>query len=75
MKRMGGKGAMLHMNQIDEIKRLQRMGYGAYQIATRLGIDRKTVSKYMEQEDFNVSLQSPKSLPSKLDPWKPKIDA
>ena len=63
------------MNQIDEIKSLQRMGYGPYQIAIRLGIDRKTVSKYMDQEDFNVCLQSPKRLPSKLDPWKPKIDA
>jgi transposase len=65
---------MLHMNQIDEIKQLQLMGYGPHQIAIRLGIDRKTVSKYMGQEDFNSSLEAPKSLPSKLDPWKPTID-
>ena len=66
---------MLHMNQIDEIKQLQRMGYGPHQIATRLGIDRKTVSKYIGQEDFNASLGALKSLPSKLDPWKPTIDS
>lgn len=66
---------MLHMNQIDEIKDLQRRGYGPYQIATRLGIDRKSVSKYMGQEDFNVSPETPKHLPSKLDPWKPTIDS
>ena len=66
---------MLHMNQIDEIKHLQRMGFGPHQIAKRLGIDRKTVSKYMGQEDFNTLLETPKSLPSKLDAWKPTIDA
>lgn len=59
---------MLNMNQIDEIKHLQRLGYGPQQIATRLGVDRKTVNKHMDQDDFGVSLETPKSLPSKLDP-------
>ena len=35
------------MNQIDQIKELQRQGYGAKEIAVRLGIDRKTTAKYM----------------------------
>lgn len=63
------------MNQIDEIKQLQRNGYGPRQIEARLGIDRKTARKYMEQEDFNIARKDAKILPSKLDPWKPTIDA
>jgi Transposase and inactivated derivatives len=65
---------MLHMNQIDQIKDLQRQGLGACEIATRLGIDRKTTAKYMKQEDFSVSREAQAPLPSKLDPWKPIID-
>ena len=32
------------MNQIDQIKDLQRQGYGAKQIAPRLRFDRKTTA-------------------------------
>jgi len=33
------------MNQIDQIKELQRQGHGSLEIAGRLKIDRKTVAK------------------------------
>ena len=65
---------MLRMNQIDEIKELQRQGLGPKEIAGRLNLDRKTVAKYMKVEDFNGVLSGKKASVSKLDPWKPKID-
>ncbi len=41
------------MNQIDQIKELQRQGYGPKEIAARLGIDRKTSTKYMLEDDWS----------------------
>lgn len=65
---------MLQMNQIDQIKELQRQGYGPKEIAARLGIDRKTTSKYMKTEDYSGGAPARKSTPSKLDPWKAEIE-
>lgn len=65
---------MLRMNQIDEIKELQRQGLGPQEIAGRLSLNRKTVAKYMKAEDFNGGFLSKKTAASKLDPWKQKID-
>ena len=65
---------MLHMNQIDQVKDLQRQGFGPCEIAERLGINRKTTAKYMKQEDFSAPAELQAPLPSKLDPWKPTID-
>jgi transposase len=64
---------MLQMNQIDQIKDLQRQGYGPREIAARLCIDRKTTAKYMATEDYSDSVPSRKTAPSKLDPWKAEI--
>ena len=44
---------MLKMVQVDMLKDLQRKGMGPGDIAERLGIDRKTASKYMNMEDYN----------------------
>jgi transposase len=65
---------MLVMNQIDQIKELQRQGYGAKEIAARLSIDRKTTAKYMQREDFNAVVVTSRATSSRLDPWKPQID-
>jgi transposase len=65
---------MLRMNQIDQIKELQRQGLGSREIAGRLDIDRKTAAKYMGEEDFSGQAWVRKAAVSKLDPWKPKID-
>jgi transposase len=65
---------MLRMNQIDEIKELQRQGLGPQEIAGRLNLNRKTVAKYMKVEDFNGTLLGKRASVSKLDLWKPKID-
>jgi Transposase and inactivated derivatives len=65
---------MLQMNQIDQIKDLQRQGYGPKEIAARLGLDRKTTAKYMGTEDYSGGIPSRKATPSKLDPWKAEIE-
>ena len=41
------------MNQIDQIKELQRQGLGPQEITGRLSLNRKTEAKYMKFEDFN----------------------
>jgi len=65
---------MLTMNQIDEIKELQRQGYGPLEVSKRLGINRKTVSRYMKQEDFEPDGLKLSPKPSKFDPWKQEVD-
>ncbi len=63
------------MARIDQIKELHnQQGLGPSEIAGRLGIDRKTVRKYMAREDFNEEVPLKESHPSKLDRWKNKID-
>ncbi len=59
---------MLRMNQIDQIKDLQRQGLGSQEIASRLYLNRKTVAKYMGEEDVNGQPWAPKTAASKLDP-------
>ncbi|MBU4491109.1 MAG: IS21 family transposase [Euryarchaeota archaeon] len=65
---------MLRMKQIEAIKEMQNDGSGPCEIAEKLSIDRKTVSKYMKQEDFTPLLSVQKEYPSKLDKWKETID-
>jgi len=59
---------MLRMNQIDQIKELQRQGLGSQEIPARLNIDRKTAAKYMGEEDFSGPAWVKKAAVSKLDP-------
>lgn len=65
----------LSMDQIHRIKELQMQQKGPYQIAGELGIDPKTVRKYMAQEDFSPSPPLTEPRPSKLDPYKATIDS
>ena len=47
------------------------------QIASETGLNRKTISKYVDMEDFNSPPPTPASSEvheSKLDPFKPLID-
>lgn len=62
------------MNQIEIIKEMKNNGKGVCDIAEVLQIDRKTVSKYMKKENFEVQFIKQKTNPSKLDKWKPVID-
>lgn len=65
---------MLRMNQVDQIKDLQRQGLGPQEIGSRLRIDRKTVACYMARDDFRQALVPKSPASSRLDPFKPKID-
>jgi len=47
---------MLRMNQVDQIKELQRQGVGPQEIASRLRLDRKTVTRYMACDDYDMKL-------------------
>ena len=62
------------MQQIVTIRELRAEGLGLSAMARRLGIDRKTIRKYLAQEDFSPPAPSaPQERPSLLDPYKPVI--
>ncbi|WDL98474.1 IS21 family transposase [Alicyclobacillus sp. ALC3] len=61
------------MGQIELVKEMQAKGLGPVEISNRLRIDRKTVRKYMQQEDFSPNHREVRIVPSKLDPYKETI--
>ena len=61
------------MNQIDQIKELQRQGYGPKEIAARLRIDRKTTAQVHAQGRLQPRGGAQREA-SKLDPWKAQIE-
>lgn len=63
------------MEQIHQIKQLQLQQKGPYQIAKELGIDPKTVRRYMAKEDFSPKAPIPEERTSVLDPYKATIEA
>lgn len=68
----------LTMDQIHHIRVMfYQQGMKISEIASETGLNRKTVSKYVDMEDFNSPPPTPKSEEkheSKLDPFKPLID-
>ena len=62
------------MNQIEEVKELQRQGLTTTEIADRLRLNRKTATKYMHADDYNPVTPNKKVEESKLDRWKATID-
>lgn len=65
---------MLRMNQVDQIKELQRQGVGPQEIGRRLSLNRKTVARYMAREDYEREVAAKSTAVSRLDPFKPKIE-
>ena len=63
------------MSTIHQIKVLQAQGYGVSAIAETLGIDRKTVRKYLQQTDFSPTVPVQRKRASKLDRYQATIDA
>ncbi len=51
-KGKGGK-EMLTMSQINDIRDLSQKGYSISKISSLTGLDRKTVRKYLNQDDFS----------------------
>ncbi|MBN1242979.1 MAG: IS30 family transposase, partial [Spirochaetales bacterium] len=62
------------MNQVDQIKELQRQGLGPQEIAGRLKLDRKTVTRYMKRDNYERGLKAKAPAVLRLDPFKAKID-
>lgn len=65
---------MLTMKQIATIKEMQNAGTRVCNIAEVLQVDRKTVRKYMNEENFEEPLLIQKTRSSKVDKWKHIID-
>lgn len=70
---------MIAMDQIKHIKSLYfEQGMNLSEISSETKLDWKTVKKYVDKEDFNEPppvLKASKKRTSKLDPFKPQIDA
>ena len=64
---------MLKMSQVNYIRDLSNSGYRIAEISKKLKLDRKTVRKYLSQEDFSPTPPVKHPAPSKLDPYKSKI--
>ena len=58
------------MAKIDRIRSMAADGYGPSAISDQVGVDRKTVRKYLAQEDFSPPLPAEVMKASKLDPFK-----
>ena len=64
---------MLKISQVNYIRDLSNSGYRVAEISKKLKLDRKTVRKYLNQEDFSPTPPVKHPVPSKLTPYKPKI--
>ena len=64
------------MEQVEEIRRLEGLGYSRTQIADKMGVSRPTVRKYADLDDFAVPrpVSGKGSKESILDEFKPVID-
>lgn len=60
---------MLTMSQINNIRDLGKLGYPISKIASITGADRKTIRKYLEQEDFSPKPPVPKTRTSIVTPY------
>ena len=67
---------MMDLNQVLLIKERYKSGESINSIAKNMGIDWKTVDKYVKQDDFNDTVEAhvKKKHHSKLDPYKKEID-
>lgn len=67
------------MDQIHHIREMfYQQGKSISQIASETGLNRKTVSKYVDMEDFSIPAPLPKASEepeSKLNPFKPLINS
>lgn len=60
---------MLTMFQINDIRDLSKKGYSISKISSLTGMDRKTIRKYLEQEDFSPEPPVTKSRSSIVAPY------
>lgn len=60
---------MLTMSQINDIRDLSKKGYSISKISSLTGVDRKTVRKYLEQDDFSPKPPVAKARTSIVTPY------
>jgi len=65
---------MLNMSQVLTIREKHANGENVTDIAKALSIDRKTVARYLSQDDFSPKPPVVEPRPSKLDPYKEIIE-
>lgn len=71
----GGKERMLSMEQIYHIKYLKNhKGKSLREISRETGHHFDTVRKYVEKEDYNISMPQKQKRRGKLEPFKHLID-
>ncbi len=63
------------MKIIQQMVLMYAQGRNISDIAQALGVDRKTVRKFVQQEDFSEPFPQPSARATKLDPFKPTIQA
>lgn len=67
---------MLTMADVNNIRfQFYHEGLNINEINKKTGHDRKTISKYIDQEDFNVTPAPTSTRCTKLDPFKDLIDS
>lgn len=64
---------MLTMSQINNIIDLSQSGYSISEIQRKTGADRKTIKKYLDQDDFSPAPPIQKSRSSIVAPYEEKI--
>ena len=63
------------MANINDIRRMYfSEGASVSEISRLLKVDRKTIRKYLEIDDWNAPRNMKRPKPSKLEPYKPIID-
>ena len=67
------RGIKIVDSNVESIKEAWDSGKSISGIAEALGIDRKTVRKYLAKEDFNIGIPAEEKHASKLDPYKDEI--
>jgi len=66
---------MLTMAKKNDIREaFFKKGMSKSEIARSLGVDRKTVKKYIDEENWNIKLATKKKETGKISRWKPIID-
>ena len=66
---------MISMSKVNSIHQMRREGDSIAEIARKTGISRNTVYKYLAEDDFSPKPPIGLKRPSKLDQYKPVIDA
>ena len=63
------------MSQINRIRNLYGEGWSVAKISREFAIDEKTTHKYLAREDYSTKAPEKILRPSRLDPFKTKIDS